>query len=110
MNSNIFKKPSSIIIKDHKKVLKILECKLLNPIKKQIGFTILENIYNTLRRTFELNQWIYRKPVINLFRNKSKCVFNQFDMEYFYPSITEELLKNILEKAQFVSINDKDTF
>ena len=50
-----------------------------------------------------VNQWRNTDSVITWFENiksKSKCIFMQYDIEEFYPSISEDLLKKALDHAR----------
>ena len=61
---------------------------------------IVENIYNTLWSTLNLNQWKNTKPAIKLFQeipNKNSLI--QVDIKKNCPSITEELRK-VLDLVQ----------
>ena len=58
---------------------------------------ILENINTTVRQKTGLNQWKNSSSVINWYSNiqhKNQHTFAVFDIENFYPSITEKLFTN----------------
>ena len=89
--------------------------RLLNPTKSDIGKIskiILDRVNNDLRASTRYNQWKSSKAVIDWFNNmsdKSKCSFSIFDIQEFYPSILEELLKNAIQFAsENVSINETE--
>ena len=96
-----------ITVKVHKEGWpKRLTFRLINPMKSNIGKiskVILERINKDLRRQLELNQLISTKEVITWFQNikdKKKKTFFQADIENFYPSISEELLRKALTWAK----------
>ena len=59
-----------------------------------------------------VNQWQETSTLINWFKNiknKKKCIFIQFDIEEFYPSISKELLpKTITYAKTLVNISDEE--
>ena len=73
---------------------------------------ILDKINNTLRNTIQCNQWKDKDAVIDWFRNiqdKSRCNFVIFDIEEFYPSITEKLLHDAMNFAkEQILISEKE--
>ena len=72
---------------------------------------ILQRINSDLKRKLELNQWVATKQAIDWFKridNKEKIKFIVFDIESFYPSINEELLRKALDMAgQYTYVCDK---
>ena len=75
---------------------------------------ILENVNSVVRNTTGLKLWRNTLEVIDWFKtieNKDKCGFIEFDvLVEFYPSITEQLLRNAIEWAQnYVCISLEDT-
>ena len=66
----------------------------------------------TIRRKTGLNQWKNSTSVINWFssiQDKHQHTFAVFDIENFYPSITEKLLTDAITFAkQHTSITDRD--
>ena len=106
-----------ITLKDHKENFENNpKCRLINPAKSEIGRIskqILEKINTTIRNTTSLNQWKNSLSVINWFnkiQDKQQHTFIIFDIENFYPSITEDLLQNALSFAKtYCTITDKDT-
>ena len=74
------------------------KCRLLNPAKSEIGKIsklFIENINTKVRSLCAVHQWKDTDAAINWFKNiqnKRKCIFIQFDIEEFYPSISKELL------------------
>ena len=104
-------KNAYLTFKDHKKDFKRkLQCRLINPAKTQMGMVskkILENINKIIRSEQNLLQWKNTKSVIDWFNgimDKQSCQFIKFDVEEFYPSITEKLLKKCLEFAKTKTI------
>ena len=82
------------------------ECRVINPAKNQLGRiskAITENINKKVRSQTGMNQWTSTSQVINWFEslnNKSRTKFILFDIEAFYPSITEDLLKKSIAFAK----------
>ena len=93
-------------IKDHKHDFRNNpKYRLLNPAKTELGKlskAILEKLNNKLRSTLNLNQWRNTSDVIQWFKNiknKKSCTFTTFDIDEFYPSITERLLNDAITFA-----------
>jgi len=107
---------SFITLKDHKENFENHPTtRLINPAKNEVGRIskhILENLNKTIRETLMLNQWKSTKDVTDWFKNindKHLCTFMMFDIKEFYPSISENLLKNALKFANDISrIKPKD--
>lgn len=105
-----------ITLKDHKDNFQNKPAfRLINPAKSEIGRIskqLLENINTTIRRKTSLNQWKNSTSVINWFssiQDKHQHTFAVFDIENFYPSITEKLLTDAITFAkQHTSITDRD--
>ena len=94
-------------MKDHKENFhNNTKCRLINPAKSQIGKIskqILQENNAKLRNITGLNQWQSTKEVINWFKNiqnKPNKSFLQLDIEEYYPSISEELLKKAFKFAE----------
>ena len=72
----------------------------------------LEDVISIVRSKSGLNQWKSTPDVITWFKDierKNTKRFIQLDVVNFYPSITEELLKNAIEwSRQFVNITSED--
>ena len=105
-----------ITLKDHKDNFQNKPtCRLINPAKSEIGRIskqLLEIINTTIRRKTGLNQWKNSTSVTNWFssiQDKHQHTFAVFDIENFYPSITEKLLTDAITFAkQHISITDRD--
>ena len=105
-----------IKLKDHKEDYRINpKYRLLNPTKSQLGkFSkqILQKINKTLRSKLNLNQCQNSSEVNDWFKNiqqKSLCTFTVFEIQEFYPSITEKLLKDAPTFAQrYVEIKQNE--
>ena len=103
-------------LKDHKENFNVNpECRLINPAKSELGKvakTIVENINKTVRKKLHCNQWRNTSNVIDWFQNitdKGNCIFIQFDIEEFYPSITKHLLLKAIEHAKlYTSITQQE--
>ena len=110
------KQQAFITLKDHKENFKNNPtCRLINPAKSEMGLVskqILERIITEMRSTTLLNQWKNTSLVIKWFKNinnKSNHTFVIFDIDSFYPSISENLLKNAISYAkQYVTITDQE--
>ena len=110
------KQQAFITLKDHKKNFENNPtCRLINPAKSDLGMvskSILDNINTSIRQQTSLNQWRNTTAAINWFNNfpeKSKHSFTVFDIDNFYPSISENLLLNAIEYAKkYISITNQD--
>ena len=105
-----------VILKDHKEDYRTNPryC-LLNPTESQLGKIskqVLQKVNKTLRSKLNLNQWQNSREVIEWFKNiqqKSSHTFTVFDIQEFYPSIKEKLLKDALVFAQrYIEIKQKE--
>ena len=105
-----------ITVKDHKDEFpNKIPCRLINPSKTSIGKiskVILDRINKSVVTSTKINQWKNTSSVIEWFKNinnKEKSSFIQFDIESFYPSITEELFTKAVQFAKSItSISDDD--
>lgn len=102
--------PAFLTFKDHKDNFATkLPCRLINPAKNEIGVVskhLIEVLNRSILDTHKLNQWRNSSSVIEWFKNitnKGKCRFVKFDIAEFYPSISEELLKNSINFARTVT-------
>ena len=109
-------KDAFITLKDHKANFKNTpSCRLINPMKSDIGKVskkILDHINTTIVQKCSFNQWKSTKSVINWFNNiksKQHSHFICFDIEEFYPSISQDLLNRALDFAsRYVSITAEE--
>ena len=107
---------SYLQFKDHKEdFFHRQQCRLINTNKTQLGKVskeILQGKNDQLREKSELNHWQSTAEVLKWFReleDKERSTFIKFDIDKFYPSITQELLKNSLEWAKnLVEITDEE--
>ena len=90
-------------------------CRLTNPAKSELGKVskqILDNINSKIRKATKLNQWKNTSDVTNWFTSipdMQKHSFASFDIDSFYPSITESLLSKAISFAKnYTTISDKD--
>ena len=110
------KQQAFITLKDHKENFKSKPtCKLINKAKNEMGLVskkILEKINTNIRSITSLNQWKNTSSLINCFENipeKHQHTFVIFDIEIFYPSISEDLLKKSINWAeQHTKISKQD--
>ena len=98
-----------ITIKDHKPNFRNnTKCRLINPAKPELGKVskkILEKKVSEIKEKTKLTQFKNTKAVLEWFqglKQKHKLNFIQFDVENFYPSITEELLENAISWAETI--------
>ena len=105
-----------ITLKDHKpNFITNPKCRSINPSKSELGKVgkfLIEKVNTIIRDKSLINQWRDTDTVINWFKNivnKSNCIFIQFDIEEFYPSISKGLLMKAIDHTQsFVTINKED--
>ena len=100
------KKDSFVTLKDHKPGFRSNpQCRLLNPTKPELGKVskkLLEKTNSELRAKTQLKQWRSTKEAkdwFNSLEKKQSVTFLKFDVEAFYPSISEELLMAAFEWA-----------
>ena len=106
-------KEAFITLKDHKpNFANKPTCRLINPTKSEIGKvskTILDRINNAIARKCNFNQWKNTASVIDWFNateGKKHSNFICFDIEEFYPSISQDLLNKALD---FASVHENIT-
>ena len=81
-------------------------CRLINPAKSEIGRIskqVLQRINTDVRNKTSFNQWKNYSSVIEWFKNiadKNLYNFTVFEIESFYPSISQELLTNVIHFAK----------
>ena len=109
-----------ITIKDHKQEFPdSIKCQVINPAYNNLGRVskrILDKVNHTCRDASGVNQWRSTQDVLQWFSNvnssnttKDKAKLLQFDISEFYPSITEDLLRNSLEFAgSYTPIDQED--
>ena len=110
------KKEPFVTLKDHKpNFISKPTCRLIVPSKPEMGVVsqqILADINTRLREETKFNQWKNTNSVIEWFKNlpdKKQKTFIQFDIENFYPSITEDTLIKAFDWAKsLVDISDSD--
>eukprot|EP00116_Pleurobrachia_bachei_P005250 sb/3465512/ len=101
----------SILRKNHKSDFSTKpSVRLINPAKTDIGKKMLDRIIKELRSSQctgdnKLIQWRNTAEVLEWFKTagKRKAIFLQFDIEAYYPSITEELPKRALNWAKTIT-------
>ena len=109
-------KEAFTMLKDHKDNFANRPiCRLINPSKTEVGQLskqILEEINRELVNATKVNQWKNTSSVLQWFHqlpNKWNSTFVSFDVVKFYPSISETLLRRVLDFAsQHVSISATD--
>ena len=99
-------KDAFITLKDHKpNFANKPTCRLINPTKSEIGKVskkTLDRINSTIAKKRNFTQWKNIAAVINWFtsiKNKQHSSFICFDIEEFYPSISQDLLNKALDFA-----------
>ena len=109
-------KQSYVTLKDHKDSFpNHIKCRLINPTKTDMGKVskkFLTKIVAKVRETTRFNHWKNSESVIDWFESlegKEKMTFIQFDIKDFYPTISEELLRNSINFAkQMVTITQDE--
>ena len=98
---------SYVTVKDHKEDFNAKPSfRLINPAKSDIGRVskqLLDEINQELLTCIGVNQWKNTHSVIDWFKNienKNQCTFIQFDIENFYPSISETLFNKAIDFAK----------
>ena len=93
-----------ITIKDHKAEFPgRIQCRLINPAKSNLGKiskAILGKHVKEIKQKTNSNQWKNSSDAIEWFKkleNKNSLVFFKFDINSYYPSITENLFNEALE-------------
>ena len=101
--------PAYVTLKDHKeRFQENLPCRLINPCKQEIGKVAklkLEQLNKHIRKTKKLNQFTNTQQVIEWFKGRQvqrRASFTTFDVETFYPSISEVLLNKVLDWAESI--------
>ena len=96
-----------VTLKDHKDNFQNNPtCRLINPAKSEMGLIskqILERANIKIRNDLCVNQWRNTSAVIKWFediQDKKQFTFTVFDIEEFYPSISDELLHKSVEFAR----------
>ena len=105
-----------ITAKDHKQNFASKpQFRLINPAKSNVGQIskmILEKAVALIKEKTRSNLWRNSTEAINWFKNmknKKSFTFFKFDVESFYPSITEKLFDQTIEWAKnFVSFEELD--
>jgi len=99
-------KDAFVTLKDHKpNFANKPTCRLINPTKSEIGKVskkILDRINSAIMEKRNFHQWKNTTAVINWFKsieNKQILSFICFDIEEFYPSISQDLLNRALDFA-----------
>ena len=91
------------------------KCRLINPAKSELGkvsTVLLNNINRKVRDSSKVDQWHITDEVIEWFENieyKKSCIFVQFDIEEFYPSISRSLLDKEISHAMKYLFISNDT-
>ena len=100
-------KDAFITLKDHKEDFHTNpKCRLINPAKSELGKVSkkhLEKVVENIQKATNVNQWRNPSTVIEWFKripNKNRSKFIKFDIDNFYPSITESLLDRAILFAQ----------
>ena len=103
-----------ITIKDHKQEFpNSIKCRVIN--LGRVSKRILDKVNHNCRVASRVNQWRSTQVVLQWFSDvhsanpTKKAKFLQFDICEFYPSITEELLRNSLDFAKtHIPIDQED--
>ena len=108
----IAKNNAFVTLKDHKLNFRsATPSRLINPCKSEldkISKIILKNMNKTLIEKLNVNQWKNTETVIHWFKSIEQKLI-QFDVIEFFPSITEEILEEVIVFAkQHTEIAEKD--
>ena len=102
-----------ISIKDHKANFpNNIQCRLINPTRNNLGQVtqqIMRKIVKTIKECTNLNLWMGTHEALKWFNeNKQRGTeFIQYDIEAYYPSISEHLVDKAIEFAKtFCPISD----
>ena len=108
------KRQAKVKLKDHKEnYMNSMPVRLLNPTKQELGKASKkeEEIVTVVREKTKLNHWKNTTSVLQWFdkvQNKGKYNFITWDIDDFYGSITEDLLRKAIEWAEtFIDISDE---
>ena len=101
-------------LKDHKETFNIRpSIRLINPAMSQVGKIskqILEKFNKIIREKSGSMQWTSSSQPVEWFENikdKQNCKFIKYDVDAFYPSITEKLFKKAIKYArEFTEITE----
>ena len=114
------KKEAVVTIKDHKPNYRNnTKTRLINPTKSYLGKVSkikLASIIQKVRLRTGLSQWKNTSSVIHWFKglsNKHQLKFIQFDINSYYPRITEDLLTRALDWAETITTisgDDRELF
>ena len=106
---------SYLTLKDHKPNFRNNpKFRLIDPNKTELGKVsknILQRVNDELRSKLNVNQWRSSEDVIKWFtqiQNKGRKNFIQYDIVDFYPSITENILKEAIEFARKFTVITPD--
>ena len=110
------KSTACLTLKDHKeRFANDLPCRLVNPAKSEVGIiskSILDRIIADVTEASNVQLWKNTKSVLDWFEaldNKTERTFVCFDIVSYYPSITEDLLRQALEfAAQHTTIDPSE--
>ena len=110
------KREAFITLKDHKENFEnSLLCRLINPAKSEMELVskqILDNINLRLKQKLDVTLWKNSAAVIKWFRSiemKENCMFTNFNIVEFYPTISEDFLNSALLFAKrHIKITGKD--
>ena len=105
-----------LTFKDHKdRFANDLPCRLINPAKAEMGTiskTILDRITTEVTKATDIQLWKNTASVLDWFRgldDKKERTFVCFDIVSYYPSITEDLLRQALRfAAQYTNVSKSD--
>ena len=102
-------KEAHFTIKDHKESFpNKIPCRLINPSKTEldkISKQLLDNINRKVVENTRVNQWENTKSVLEWFQSierRNECSFIVFDIDSFYPSISEKLFNDAINYTQTI--------
>ena len=85
---------------------------MINTSKSDIGKQKFDKVVAKILEFSNVNQWKNTSSVLGWYKNiahKNQCIFVNFDIENFYPSISCNLFKKAVDYAQsFYTISDDE--
>ena len=104
-----------ISIKDHKSNFpNKIQCRLINPARNNLGKVaqqIIRSAVTSIKEKSGLNLWMGTNEVLDGYKTNmhTGTLFIQYDIEAYYPNITEPLLDKAIDFARgFCNISEKD--
>ena len=111
----ITERKAFISIKDHKSNFpNKIQCRLINPARNNLGKVaqqIIRSAVKSIKEKSGLNLWMGTNDVLDWYKTNmhTGTLFIQYDIEAYYPNITEPLLDKAIDFARgFCNISEND--